>query len=140
MTIRRAVTLSIGDELLAGETLDTHGRTIASALTARGCRVVEHRVLGDDASGIASAIAAWCGRSAARCGATRSSTSCERLVRVLEELSQGDYYIRLYELPGCAHDGRPVQLERLGQFLGSGNGGGNCDYRADPPGYKKTGK
>lgn len=56
MTIRRAVTLSIGDELLAGETLDTHGRTIASALTARGCRVIEHRVLGDDASGIASAI------------------------------------------------------------------------------------
>ena len=79
MTIRRAVTLSIGDELLAGETLDTHGRTIASALTARGCRVIEHRVLGDDASGIASAIESagvvggpgghhrWTGADARRC-------------------------------------------------------------------------
>ncbi|MDG2021891.1 MAG: CinA family nicotinamide mononucleotide deamidase-related protein [Phycisphaerales bacterium] len=56
MTIRRAVTLSVGDELLAGETLDTHGRTIASALAARGCRVIGHRVLGDDVSDIASAI------------------------------------------------------------------------------------
>ena len=58
MTIRHAVTLSVGDELLAGETLDTHGRTIAAALAERGCRVLEHRVLGDDVANIAAAILA----------------------------------------------------------------------------------
>ena len=39
----------------------------------------------------------------------------ERLVRVLEELSQGDYYIRLHEVPGCAQDGsaaKHVQIFR----------------------------
>jgi nicotinamide-nucleotide amidase len=56
--IRDAVTLSVGDELLAGETLDTHGRTIAASLSARGCRVLQHRVLGDDVSNIAAAIVA----------------------------------------------------------------------------------
>ena len=54
--IRTAVTISVGDELLAGETLDTHGRHLAATLAARGCRVLEHRVEGDDADAIAAAI------------------------------------------------------------------------------------
>ena len=58
MTISNAVTISVGDELLAGETLDTHGRTISTALAARGCRVLQHRVLGDDVADIAAAIVA----------------------------------------------------------------------------------
>lgn len=54
--IHTAVTISVGDELLAGETLDTHGRHLAEALAARGCRVLEHRVAGDDVEAIAAAI------------------------------------------------------------------------------------
>lgn len=54
--IRTAVTISVGDELLAGETLDAHGRHLANALVARGCRVLEHRVEGDDADAISMAI------------------------------------------------------------------------------------
>ena len=54
--IRTAVTISVGDELLAGETLDTHGRHLAGTLAARGCRVLEHRVEGDDVDAIAAAI------------------------------------------------------------------------------------
>ena len=39
----------------------------------------------------------------------------ERLVRVLEELSHGNYYIRLHEIPGAANDGsnaKRVQIFR----------------------------
>ena len=43
-----AATISIGDELLAGESLDTHGGTIAAALGDRGVRVISHEVVGDD--------------------------------------------------------------------------------------------
>jgi len=55
-TPRTACTISVGDELLAGESLDTHGRTIATTLAARGCRVLGHRVVGDDVAAIADAI------------------------------------------------------------------------------------
>ena len=54
--IRTAVTISVGDELLAGETLDTHGRHLAGALSSRGCRVLGHQVVGDDVDRIAGAI------------------------------------------------------------------------------------
>lgn len=53
---RLACTISVGDELLAGESLDTHGRTIATALGLRGTRVVGHRVVGDDQRAITEAI------------------------------------------------------------------------------------
>lgn len=53
---RSASTISVGDELLAGESLDTHGRTIGAALGDRGCRVGSHRVVGDDVARIAAAI------------------------------------------------------------------------------------
>ncbi len=52
----RAATISIGDELLAGESLDTHGRTIAASLVDRGIRVVSHVVTGDDVVAIEAAI------------------------------------------------------------------------------------
>lgn len=51
-----AATISVGDELLAGESLDTHGRTIAAALGDRGLRVVSHMVVGDDVVAIEDAI------------------------------------------------------------------------------------
>jgi len=60
--IRTAVTISVGDELLAGETLDTHGRHLAGVLADRGCRVLEHRVEGDDVDAIAAAIRDAAGR------------------------------------------------------------------------------
>ena len=51
-----ASSISVGDELLAGESLDTHGRTISTALAARGRRVISHRVVGDDVARIQTAI------------------------------------------------------------------------------------
>ncbi len=51
-----AWTISVGDELLTGESLDTHGRTIAARLGRIGVRVLEHRVIGDDREALASAI------------------------------------------------------------------------------------
>ena len=51
-----ASSISVGDELLAGESLDTHGRTIAAALAEHGRRVISHQVVGDDVGRIETAI------------------------------------------------------------------------------------
>ena len=55
-TIRTAWTVSVGDELLTGESLDTHGRTIAGRLAAMGVGVVGHAVVGDDRRALAARI------------------------------------------------------------------------------------
>lgn len=52
----KVASISVGDELLAGESLDTHGRRIASAVRARGGRPISHRVVGDEVERIESAI------------------------------------------------------------------------------------
>ncbi len=56
--VKTVASISVGDELLVGESLDTHGRRIASAVRARGGRPVSHRVVGDDVARIESAIRA----------------------------------------------------------------------------------
>lgn len=54
--VSTVASISVGDELLAGESLDTHGRRIAAAVRARGARPVSHRVVGDDVRLIEAAI------------------------------------------------------------------------------------
>lgn len=53
---RTAATISIGDELLAGETLDSNARLLAGLLGEAGWRVKRHRVVGDDEPAIAAEI------------------------------------------------------------------------------------
>jgi len=45
----RAAILSVGDELVIGQRLDTNSRWISDRLTGMGIRVVEHITVGDDA-------------------------------------------------------------------------------------------
>lgn len=52
----KASILSIGDELLLGQTLDTNGQWLAQQLSAVGCDIVDHRTVGDDQAGIERAI------------------------------------------------------------------------------------
>lgn len=54
----RIALLSVGDELLAGEVVDTNAPWIASRLFGEGFRVKEKRSVGDDGEGIARALAA----------------------------------------------------------------------------------
>ena len=44
----RVVTLSIGDELLDGRGVDTHGAWFSRQLVLHGCQHIEHRVVSDD--------------------------------------------------------------------------------------------
>ncbi|MFK7959913.1 MAG: CinA family nicotinamide mononucleotide deamidase-related protein [Phycisphaerales bacterium] len=53
-----AVLLSIGDELIIGQTLDTNAAWMAAALLERGVVTIEHRTLPDDRARIAAAISA----------------------------------------------------------------------------------
>ena len=48
----RVVTLSIGDELLDGRGVDTHGAWFSRQLVLHGCQHVEHRVVADDVNTI----------------------------------------------------------------------------------------
>jgi nicotinamide-nucleotide amidase len=51
-----AIILSIGDELVLGQTVDTNSAWIAQKLSAIGCDVTAHRTVADDKAAIAQAI------------------------------------------------------------------------------------
>ena len=53
---RRVALLSVGDELLAGELVDTNSAWLAAAVRARGHRVVSLAAVGDEAAAIAQAV------------------------------------------------------------------------------------
>ncbi len=55
-----AAILSIGDELVLGEALDTNAPWLAGQLGAVGYRTTEHRTVGDDQAAIAAAIRELC--------------------------------------------------------------------------------
>lgn len=51
-----AAVLSVGDELILGQTLDTNSRWISEQLLALGIPTLEHATVGDDASATAGAL------------------------------------------------------------------------------------
>jgi len=52
-----AIILSVGDELVLGQTVDTNAVWLSQQLAAVGCDIVGHRTIGDDRDQIAIAIA-----------------------------------------------------------------------------------
>ncbi len=52
----KAILLSVGDELVSGQTVDTNSASLARRLGELGILVVEHRTVGDDQRTIAQAI------------------------------------------------------------------------------------
>ncbi len=59
--MRRAVIVSIGDELACGESLDTHAQWLSQRLWESAFTVVEHLTLPDDESHIVDALRRWIG-------------------------------------------------------------------------------
>jgi nicotinamide-nucleotide amidase len=59
----RVEILTIGDELLLGQTIDTNGPHLARALAALGIAVVRRTSVGDEADAIADAVATALGRA-----------------------------------------------------------------------------
>jgi nicotinamide-nucleotide amidase len=58
----RAIILSIGDELILGQTVDTNSAWISQQLAAAGCAVAAHLTVADDQSAIETAIEESVGR------------------------------------------------------------------------------
>jgi len=58
-----AAVLSIGDELILGQTLDTNSAWLSARLTELGVRIVEHATVDDDCEAIASALRRLAGRA-----------------------------------------------------------------------------
>jgi len=54
----KAVIIAVGDELLAGQTVDTNSAWLADRLGPRGVGTVRHVTVGDDAGAVAAAVAA----------------------------------------------------------------------------------
>src|SRR3712207_6748060 len=61
--MNQAVILSIGDELVLGQTVDTNSAWLSQQLAAAGCGVAAHVTVADDQKAIEGAIAEY----AARC-------------------------------------------------------------------------
>src|SRR6478736_858925 len=57
-----AIILSVGDELVLGQTVDTNSAWLSQQLAAIGVAVAAHGTVGDDEAAIAEAIAAAVGR------------------------------------------------------------------------------
>src|SRR6476619_4542822 len=58
----RAIILSIGDELILGQTVDTNSAWISQQLAAVGCEVAAHMTVADDQRAIETAIEESVGR------------------------------------------------------------------------------
>jgi nicotinamide-nucleotide amidase len=54
--VRRAAILSVGDELITGQTLDTNSAWLSAALVEHGVLTVEHRTVSDDRAAISEAL------------------------------------------------------------------------------------
>lgn len=116
------MTISVGDELLAGETLDTHGRHLAGALADRGCRVLGHRVEGDDVESIAAAIREGAGRAGlvvvtGGLGPTLDDVSRDALARAMESPLVEDPAARRDLEAWYAGRSRPMPVGNLRQTL-----------------------
>src|SRR5215213_5657715 len=58
----QAIILSVGDELVLGQTVDTNSAWISKQLAAVGCAVVAHLTVGDDQRAIEQAMLESVGR------------------------------------------------------------------------------
>ncbi|MGA1400722.1 MAG: molybdopterin-binding protein, partial [Phycisphaerales bacterium] len=60
---RRAAILSIGDELVQGQTLDRNSAWLSERLISLGVSTIEHRTVADDVAAIAAAFSSLAGRA-----------------------------------------------------------------------------
>ena len=113
----RVVTLSIGDELLDGRGVDTHGAWFSRQLVLHGCDHVEHRVVSDDVNTIRDAIVQLLPDCdllllTGGLGPTLDDLTRDALALVLD--------VRLEEDPD-ARDALEARLSGSGRALGAGN-------------------
>jgi nicotinamide-nucleotide amidase len=74
----KAIILSVGDELVLGQTVDTNSAWISQQLAAVGCDVAAHLTVPDDQPSIEQAIAESVGRcdfSSSPAGSGRPTTT-----------------------------------------------------------------
>jgi nicotinamide-nucleotide amidase len=86
----RAIILSIGDELVLGQTIDTNSAWLSRQLAAAGCGVAAHLTVGDDQRAIEQAIEESVGRcdallSTGGIGPTEDDLTRQALAAVLRE-------------------------------------------------------
>jgi nicotinamide-nucleotide amidase len=112
-----AITLSIGDELILGQTVDTNSAWLSEKLAALGCDVIAHIAVGDDQQAIVSAIV----DAAHRCdlllisgglGPTKDDLTRQALARVLNQpLETNETWLRQME----------KMFQRLGRTMAESN-------------------
>jgi nicotinamide-nucleotide amidase len=118
----KAMVLSIGDELILGQTVDTNSAWLSGELASIGWEVAAHLTMGDDQTSIESAIA----HAAGRCdvllitgglGPTKDDLTRAALARVLAvplEMN-GDWLRRMEEM--FRQRGRPMADANRAQAL-----------------------
>jgi len=118
----RVVTLSIGDELLDGRGVDTHGAWFSSELVRHGCHHVEHRVVSDDVEVIRDAIVDLISRGelllvTGGLGPTLDDLTRDALARVLKVDLEEDLQAREALRARLSGSGRPLGPGNLRQIM-----------------------
>lgn len=119
---RRAAVLAIGDELLAGETVDRNSAWISERLAEFGIESAEHRTVGDDAASIAAAFDDLRGRhplviATGGLGPTMDDCTREGLARSLGEALIEDAGAVAHLARWFAGRGRPMPPANRSQAM-----------------------
>jgi nicotinamide-nucleotide amidase len=112
-----AITLSIGDELVLGQTVDANSAWLSRELAALGCDVIAHVTVGDDQQAIVSAIVDAAGRCdllfiSGGLGPTKDDLTRQALAGVLNQpLEMNQSWLRQME----------KMFQRLGRAMAESN-------------------
>lgn len=124
MNAATAAILSIGDELVLGDTLDRNAAWISARLAAMGISTLEHRTVGDDRAAIVEAFVALRARaglvvSTGGLGPTRDDLTREALAEAIGGASElvEDAQARADLEAWFASRGRPMPESNLRQAL-----------------------
>ncbi len=118
----RVVTLSIGDELLDGRGVDTHGAWFSLELVRHGCDHVEHRVVADEVDTIRDAMSALLSRGdllvmTGGLGPTPDDLTRDALASILEVELEEDSEARGPLESRLSKSGRPLGPGNLRQIM-----------------------
>lgn len=112
-----AIVLSIGDELVLGQTVDTNSAWLSRELAQLGLDVIGHATVGDDEQAIAAALTEACRKCdylliSGGLGPTKDDLTRQALARVLDQpLETNEFWLAEME----------KMFQRLGRVMGESN-------------------
>jgi nicotinamide-nucleotide amidase len=118
-----AIVISIGNELVLGQTVDTNSAWLSRELSSIGCDVIGHLTVGDDQSAIESALADAAGRCdflliSGGLGPTKDDLTRQALASVLKQpLEMNDAWLARMEAMFRSRNIRMAETNRIQSMI-----------------------